>query len=54
MVTGTYPVYCRTAPGRCRTEDILLGIKPMNTPAQCPICGRWSVAERIESVERST
>ena len=42
---GVHPVYCATGPERCGYSDVL-GWRPLNTPVQCPRCGRWSAAVR--------
>ena len=54
MTWGRFPVYCQTPPSHCTAEELLLGVLPLNTKVQCPVCGRWSMAERTVSNERST
>jgi len=46
MTFGLFPVYCQTPAARCIETDLLIDYKPLNTKARCPICGRFSVAER--------
>lgn len=49
MGYGLFPVFCRTQAARCINDDVLIGYKPQNTKARCPICGRWSVAEKSKT-----